>query len=441
MRYGSILRVVFLLTILVFSGCVDRPPQPTVEENAIKKVAPRAYHSFSFNECKPVDKTRMVKKIDNFVIVFDPSASMTETYEASNDCIACHDHYKDSSYAEKHAVKYGGREFAKQDDKLYTSRCNECHQDYLFSKFKFAKKLATCFNKSIPDLELISALRTFGYPVYSMLGNGPEEYDKTAYDLSLRKIFDADGASPLAPTLTAVGKDLFDHPGKKAVIVISDGQDMGQKEVLAAEELKARYGEDICIYTVHIGNDPSGKKTMKKIAIAGQCGVSVSGDDLLAREKMENLVREIFLIKDSDGDGVPDFKDDCPGTLPGLEVDENGCWKLVVLGNVLFDFDKFNIKPEGIIILNQVVNLLNKHNFLDLHISGHTDNFGSMKYNINLSKQRVQSGLNYIQKNGISPKRLSISWHSFSIPVATNDTVEGRALNRRLEFTFKKRQD
>ena len=235
-----------------------------------------------------------------------------------------------------------------------------------------------------------------------------------------------------------MGKDLFDLPGKKAVIVISDGEDMSEKETIAAEELKARYGDDICIYTIHIGNDPSGKQIMEKIALAGQCGLSIEGDRLLAKTQMDNFVKEIFLIKDSDGDGVADFKDDCPGTKPGLKVDENGCWKLIVLGNILFDFDKYNLKPEGIKILNQVVALLKKHDFLDLHISGHTDNFGSMPYNIILSRQRAQSGLDYIKGKGILPQRLSISWHSFSIPVATNANPAGRAQNRRLEFKFSK---
>jgi len=62
-----------------------------------------------------------------------------------------------------------------------------------------------------------------------------------------------------------------------------------------------------------------------------------------------------------------------------------------------------------------------------------------MAYNIKLSKQRAQSGVNYLVKKGIDPARLSTSWHSYSIPVATNDNPAGRSLNRRLEFKFKKR--
>ena len=85
-----------------------------------------------------------------------------------------------------------------------------------------------------------------------------------------------------------------------------------------------------------------------------------------------------------------------------------------------------------------MVGMLTKYLFLDLHISGHTDNFGTMEYNIQLSKRRATAGLDFLVKRGIDPKRMSIGWHSYSIPVATNDTAVGRALNRRLEFKFTK---
>ena len=223
---------------------------------------------------------------------------------------------------------------------------------------------------------------------------------------------------------------------------------MGEKEVLAAEDLKARYGDNICIYTILIGNSPNGRRVMNRIALRGQCGLAVNGDLLMDKEKMDNFVRKIFLTRaqpdkgcDGDGDGIANAIDDCPGTKPGLKVGENGCWDLVFLSDVLFDFDKYTLKPEGFIAMEQVVGMLTRYPFLDLHISGHTDNFGSMDYNIKLSKRRAKAGLVYLVKRGIDPSRMSISWHSYSIPVATNDNPTGRALNRRLEFKFQKRQN
>ncbi len=392
------------------------------------------------------------------MIIFDPSASMTETYLAADECVSCHKQYKDSAYAERHAVKHGGQEFSHADASRFTHRCSECHQDYLYSKFKFAKDLTRCFNQTIPDFDFTSALRLFGSPAYTSIAYGPTRYDKKELDHQLRKILDADGVSPLDMALEAASKDWFGSKGPIAVIIVSDGKDMGTKEVLAAEDLKARYNERVCLYTVQIGNDKNGEEVLTKIAQAGQCGLSINGDTLLNKDAMADLTKEIFLTKtvkttssvaqipakaasvtDTDKDGVPDFRDDCPDTRPGLKVDKRGCWQLVVAADILFDFDKYVFKPKGIKILDQVVNFMNKYPFIDLAISGHTDNFGSMAYNIVLSKRRTMAGLHYLVQKGIDKKRISVSWHSFLIPRASNDTAVGRALNRRLEFKFSKR--
>ncbi|SDT86217.1 OmpA family protein [Desulfobacula phenolica] len=445
------LKLMPLFFFIIFLGCAANTTPPVVDKNVIK-TASKEFHRFDFKENQPVNTKEFVKKVDNFTVIFDPSASMTETYTPSNDCIACHTDHQHPEYAENHAVKHGGLEFADEDKRQYAMECNRCHQNLLYSKFKFAKELTKGFNQAIPDLDFTGTIRTFGYPVYTNFEYGLKEndntkflnYNKNEYAHAIDKILDADGVSPLAPTLKATGKDWYNHKGKIAVIIISDGKDMGEKEVLTAQDLKAKYEEDICIYTILIGKDPSGKKVMDRIAMSGQCGLAINGDDLLDKEKMVQFVHEIFLTRvqpDSDGDGVTDDRDDCPGTKPGLKVDENGCWDLVLQADVLFDFDKHILKPEGITALEQVVALLKRHSFLDLHISGHTDNFGSMKYNIKLSRQRAQTGFDYLKKRGIDSGRLSISWHSFSIPISTNDNPAGRALNRRLEFKFKKRQE
>ena len=442
--------ILFLFACIVCQGCTEHSP-PVVDKTVIQS-ASKGFHKFDFDNIEPLDATGFVKKADNFTIIFDPSASMTDAYIPSGACSSCHTRYQNPDVAEKHALKYGGREFVKAKEEAYYMDCNRCHQNNLYSKFHFARQLTRSINQAIPDLDYTGTLRTFGYPVYASFEYGYKTndntkymlYDKQDYDRAIRKIFDADGVSPLAPTIYATGRDWLRQKGRLAVLIISDGIDMGDKAVLAAEDLKARYGEMVCIYTILIGDDPAGRVVMEKIAAAGGCGFFMNGDQLLDQGEMKKAIHEIFLTRaqpDSDGDGVSDDKDDCPGTKPGLKVDEHGCWDLVMLADVLFDFDKYNLKPEGINVLNQVVDLLNKHMFLNLHISGHTDNFGSMAYNIKLSKRRAQTGLKFLVKHGIDPARITTSWHSYSIPVATNENPAGRALNRRLEFKFKKRQD
>jgi outer membrane protein OmpA-like peptidoglycan-associated protein len=71
---------------------------------------------------------------------------------------------------------------------------------------------------------------------------------------------------------------------------------------------------------------------------------------------------------------------------------------------------------------------------LKIEIGGHTDNVGTKAYNKTLSENRANSVYNYLISKGIDKTRLSYKGYDFSVPVATNDTEEGRALNRRTEF-------
>ncbi len=134
---------------------------------------------------------------------------------------------------------------------------------------------------------------------------------------------------------------------------------------------------------------------------------------------------------DSDHDGVCDYLDQCPNTPVGAKVDKRGCW---VLGGVLFDVDKWTIRPQFMSLLDDVVRVLKENPDLRLEIQGHTDNTGSFKYNMKLSKKRAKAVMNYLVERGISPSRLIAKGYGYTMPVASNDTPEGRAKNRRVEL-------
>jgi outer membrane protein OmpA-like peptidoglycan-associated protein len=69
-----------------------------------------------------------------------------------------------------------------------------------------------------------------------------------------------------------------------------------------------------------------------------------------------------------------------------------------------------------------------------LKISGHTDNVGSDAYNMTLSKNRAQSTANYLTGKGVKQNQLMVEWFGESVPVADNNTAEGRQVNRRVEM-------
>lgn len=107
----------------------------------------------------------------------------------------------------------------------------------------------------------------------------------------------------------------------------------------------------------------------------------------------------------------------------------------VILKNVFFDTKKTDLKPESITELDNVVRLMNENPNMKILISGFTDNVGKPADNLKLSTGRAVAVVNYLVSKGINNNRLSFKGFGEAKPIATNDTEEGRALNRRTELT------
>lgn len=104
------------------------------------------------------------------------------------------------------------------------------------------------------------------------------------------------------------------------------------------------------------------------------------------------------------------------------------------LYGVLFDFNKSTLRPESDSVLQNVLTLLQKDSALTLEIQGHTDNVGDDAYNQTLSDARARSVMAWLTSHGVAAARLSAKGFGKTKPVATNDTDEGRAKNRRVEI-------
>ena len=106
------------------------------------------------------------------------------------------------------------------------------------------------------------------------------------------------------------------------------------------------------------------------------------------------------------------------------------------LKNVTFAFDKSHIDSIQKTYLNELATLLKERSDVIVIISGYTDNTGSASYNNALSLKRAEAVLSYLVKQGAPKARFKIEYMGLTIPLAPNDTREGRALNRRVEFKF-----
>lgn len=164
---------------------------------------------------------------------------------------------------------------------------------------------------------------------------------------------------------------------------------------------------------------------------------------------------------DSDGDGVPDYLDSCPSTLPGMKVDpkgcpvdsdgdnyydvidscpnspklapvdDKGCW---VVKPVHFDTGKAKIRKEDVSNLKTMSEILNHNPDVSVGVLGHTDSVGSDRSNKALSNRRTQAVKKFLTDRDVERGQLKATGFGESKPIAPNETKEGRAQNRRVEF-------
>ena len=137
---------------------------------------------------------------------------------------------------------------------------------------------------------------------------------------------------------------------------------------------------------------------------------------------------------DSDRDGVMDPDDRCPATPLGMAVDSSGCPRKepVVLRGVSFATNSATLTPGSLPVLDAVAEDLRKYPRLRVELQGHTDSSGADAYNLDLSRRRAESVLNYLVAQGVSGTQLEARGFGESEPIADNGTSEGRADNRRV---------
>lgn len=126
----------------------------------------------------------------------------------------------------------------------------------------------------------------------------------------------------------------------------------------------------------------------------------------------------------------------------GVEVNRNpdGSVGLVMPGNITFDTNKSNIKPNFYSTLNKVAQTLSEDNRSAILVTGYTDNTGNDSINIPLSQARAQSVANYLSGQGVSSARINAQGYGSSNPIASNATAQGREQNRRVEISIYERQ-
>lgn len=149
---------------------------------------------------------------------------------------------------------------------------------------------------------------------------------------------------------------------------------------------------------------------------------------------------------DTDGDGIQDSKDKCP-TTPG-STSNSGCPVIdqssqaiidLAIQAVRFNTSKSTLLTESYTIMDQVVDVLKRYPDYNVNIMGFTDDRGNAAANQTLSENRAKTCMKYLESKGISRSRITAQGFGETSPIASNDTAEGRRMNRRVEFDLKLR--
>jgi len=317
------------------------------------------------------------------------------------------------------------------------------------SKFDVEKHFLKQINQTIPNnIKLSSGLRSFGLGSCVDWGSTKliqdiSSYSRSGFQASLDQAACASGGSPMESALASAITDLEKASGNIALLILSDGDQISPAVFTEAKALENKYGSRLCIYSVWVGNkgEQLGQFTLQELANIASCGQTANINNLNSNTQIAAFTEAMLFDKenthpkvialDSDGDGVIDANDKCPNTPKGAHVNAVGCWALT---GIQFNLNKAEIKSGYDALFDNAIKILKLNPKLIIEIQGHTDNLGSSVYNQQLSTQRAQAVKDLLSQKGISPDRLSIKGFGESQPIVNNNTSEGRAENRRVEF-------
>jgi OOP family OmpA-OmpF porin len=297
--------------------------------------------------------------------------------------------------------------------------------------------MVRCLNATLPDnFDVNAGLRGFG-PFYSEKGliYGMEGYSQAGLDSAILSIGETGGMSPIANALIHGAYDLLDKPGKKAAILLSDGvnTDAASNPVAAAASMKEMHGNNICIYTILIGDDPKGKVIMEEIAAAGKCGFAINSSAIKSAgtlyisdpQGMEKFITDVFLAKVM-RKPAPVMKKPAPVMKKPVE-------KISITLFIEFDYDKDVVRPQHHDDVKKIADSMKKYSKANVLLEGHTDNEGTELYNMGLSRRRAESVKRYLVENfNVNASRIETVGYGQSNPASTNDTPAGQQKNRRV---------
>lgn len=192
-------------------------------------------------------------------------------------------------------------------------------------------------------------------------------------------------------------------------------------------------GNEKCII---IGNFKNDKATVfKKLPVNKVKGKDKKWDLQIAETAAYYYVDDVVIEKTKiEKTAIPVEQKITKEKVDTLNLDKIEVDSAIVLKNILFEFNRTELLPESYTEINKLLRLMVFNPQVIIKIEGHTDNVGSYDFNILLSVARAESVVRYLIEKGINPNRIEYAGYCFTQPLASNDTDEGRKINRRVAF-------
>jgi OOP family OmpA-OmpF porin len=380
-RKSGIMVMILGVVLTGFMATQALAAQAVVEEKVIEK--PKVIKKVTLEE-------KYVKTADNFIVLFDSSGSMGETYK-----------------------------------------------DTGMKQVEVARKILKERNQLLPDLDWNVGLYTYT-PFKTYLDMQP--YFKAQANAAIDKLPTATAGAykekatqeptPLGEGIQKLDKILAGLSGRSVVFLFSDGTYTLRKyfEVEPVPEAKKLAGKyDVCFYVFSSAKTEKAKKTLDDIAAVNQCSRVVPFDAVYQRP--EYITDALYVVKSYEVVTTETVMEtEVVGQVVGFKVDA-----------IRFDSSQADIREEYRGELDALGKFLNDNPETYAVLTGYSDSTYTREYNLELSRKRAESVRDYLVKNAnIDVSRLVLGWYGKDNPVAENDTAEGRAKNRRVEVIVKK---
>ena len=340
----------------------------------------------------PVQRVRMVKEVvktaDNFIVLFDASGSMQDMYKNTG-----------------------------------------------MKKIDLAEAMFKGRAARVPELDWNAGLYLYtpSKTFYEMQPFNKAKYGQAIDEMAAYKpsLMFRNQPTPLGTAIKNLDPILAKLSGKTVVFVFSDGQfTLSQPKIWpvpAAKEIASKY--NVCFDVISSAQTPKSAKLVNDLAAVNACSRVVSFDAMLSRP--EYMTSAIYAVRDR-----ALLETQLISKVVGVELD-----------SILFDYNSADIRPVYHDKLDALAKFLEKNPDTYALIEGFADSTGDSTYNMMLSRSRAESVKNYLMEkeifsaaeaniSAIAEKRLVVVWYGPVVAEASNETAEGRQLNRRVRISI-----